>query len=749
MCQSSSLFKLSVGICMVALIAACGGGGGSGNDGYQETTSNSTSSGVITGFSSVYVNGTRYEVDQGTTVKVDGDDRLGDDSALRLGMKVEIEAEEESGRKVARSIDYRRDLRGPVTEVIGNVDNPSTGIFYLVRTPVIVDENTVFAADIGENDGIAGIDLRDLNIGSGAPMVVAVSGFVTGDGYLASRVSRINTSADEIEIKGYVSAVDSINSTFSVSGTWFHVTSATEFEDGLIFNDALIGRFVEVEGRQISTGYEALEVEPEDDQRVARNGQYFIEGVLLSVDISGSVHQIQIDGRTLMVADATFLKDQVGTKVRLSGTINSSGIFSISHSRINQGSDFRIEDQIVSIDLAAGSFVTRLGITIAPDGSSRLEDDDDDDDRLTPPQFLDRLRPNDQIKAYGVEQSDGSVRWTRVVRDDDDDDEECSIRGLVSAIDPVDWSMTVAGITIATGTDTEFENRSGVDISRSAFFDLIRVGDLIDAESDDNDRSACRSGYLLAEDIEIKRTDRPVFPTPDPIEGETGSGESATGKTLFLVIDEDSIDNGNLPNNFSDTEVNDNLAEIGLRLPLRWFSDNVGREIDLFTGQIGDEGWFALKSIPASWQTVGPTNNGLRNYVLAGPGLGGEPDRERFLDEIPDVTPLRATGLAMLAGQTICALVYDSDVSINYSPLTGSLKGDNLGLVAFDVLQATERNNGSSSDLPRMTIRVLDTAVCDGDLYLFRNAPRPWSSSEPFDITPPADLAEPQVSPAP
>lgn len=41
-------------------------------------------------------------------------------------------------------------------------------------------------------------------------------------------------------------------------------------------------------------------------------------------------------------------------------------------------------------------------------------------------------------------------------------------------------------------------------------------------------------------------------------------------------------------------------------------------------------------------------SDGLRNFLAAGPGLGGEDaggDREALLDKVPDVTPLRATGL--------------------------------------------------------------------------------------------------------
>lgn len=223
-------------------------------------------------------------------------------------------------------------------------------------------------------------------------------------------------------------------------------------------------------------------------------------------------------------------------------------------------------------------------------------------------------------------------------------------------------------------------------------------------------------------------------------------------QAVFLVIDEESIDNGNPPNDFSETDVNDQLAEVGFRGPLRYFAENTGRTIDLFTGQVGDEGWFALKTIPSSWKNAGPTGNGLRNYLAPGPGLGAsnpDDDREALLDKIQDVTPLRATGLAMLVGETVLAVVYDSDISINYSPLNGNLMGANLGMVAFDVLEVTERRDGSSSSLPRVTIRIRSVdEVSELPLVLFSNAPAPESSSEPFDITPPSSPSTVDAVPA-
>lgn len=221
---------------------------------------------------------------------------------------------------------------------------------------------------------------------------------------------------------------------------------------------------------------------------------------------------------------------------------------------------------------------------------------------------------------------------------------------------------------------------------------------------------------------------------------------------VFLVIDEESIDNGNEPNNFSDVNVNDQLAKVGLRQPLDYFQKNIGKTITLFTGQVGDEGLYAIKQIPSSWKSTGPTANGARNYLLAGPGLGtGNPDdnKEILLDKIPGITPLRATGLTMLKGRTILAVVYDSDISINYSPLEGNLMGANLGIVSFDVLEVTERTDGSTSSLPKITIRIRDAnESTKGNLLLFSNTPVPQSSSEPFDIKPPVSVPAIVLTPA-
>ncbi|TAH38294.1 MAG: hypothetical protein EYC70_06360 [Planctomycetota bacterium] len=222
---------------------------------------------------------------------------------------------------------------------------------------------------------------------------------------------------------------------------------------------------------------------------------------------------------------------------------------------------------------------------------------------------------------------------------------------------------------------------------------------------------------------------------------------AANAHPLFLILDEDAIDNGNPPNFFSEKEVNDDIADLAVRSELRFFDANPGDIIKLHSGTVGDEGWFAVKVIPDSWDAAGPTSDGLENYLgnnrieyphNVGPGLGTGDSPEVLLDNIPLVTPLRATGLDMLVGRRVCAVVYDGDVSINYDPLQGSLKGANLGTVSFEVLEVKELTGYSTGSLPEVTIRILNAEkFCRARfLKLFLNAPEPSSSSEPFDTVP-------------
>ena len=237
-------------------------------------------------------------------------------------------------------------------------------------------------------------------------------------------------------------------------------------------------------------------------------------------------------------------------------------------------------------------------------------------------------------------------------------------------------------------------------------------------------------------------------------------GDVLLTSDVLLVIDDDSLDNGSRfnawggpitpggPNFFTPSDVNDDLAADGQRAVLRYFAANVGRTITVMTGETGDEGWFAPTCIPQRWLS----GSGNACIDPASPDFKTAIDRfwagavpQGVLDKTPHVMSLRALGLNALVGKNVCAVVYDSDVSINYDHdepslgVNGNLKGATVGVVAFRVDATTTLDGFSSGTLPQVRLTISDPAAC-GQWQLF-NAPAPESSSVPYDRTAPGSSA--------
>lgn len=148
----------------------------------------------------------------------------------------------------------------------------------------------------------------------------------------------------------------------------------------------------------------------------------------------------------------------------------------------------------------------------------------------------------------------------------------------------------------------------------------------------------------------------------------------------MVIIDEDGLDNdfGTVEDAAAalgvepDWLINDDRpTEIGNPV-LRWNEVSPGDIVLLPTGQVDDEGWFALPE-----EDVLPWT--IADYID-----GVVPQDQ--LDKIPDVMPLRNHELIALIGQTCVAVVYDSDISMNYEPINANLQGARYGLFYFTVL---------------------------------------------------------------
>ena len=223
------------------------------------------------------------------------------------------------------------------------------------------------------------------------------------------------------------------------------------------------------------------------------------------------------------------------------------------------------------------------------------------------------------------------------------------------------------------------------------------------------------------------------------------------GESHLVLLDRSSISANAAPAAFQPTDINADRASVGCRSTLRYFEKHIGREIVLPGGEAGDEGWFVFTAVRTSWISAGPDpEDGLRNYLEAGPGLG-RPDsksrREFLLDHVSGLEPLRATGLARMEGHTVCGVVLSGNVASNPDASGLDIRGANLGKVGLEILRCERRPGAGPNELPQVKARILDAErVCGDDLSVFKNAPnvRRCTREHP-DVERPSCLLESNV----
>ncbi len=192
-------------------------------------------------------------------------------------------------------------------------------------------------------------------------------------------------------------------------------------------------------------------------------------------------------------------------------------------------------------------------------------------------------------------------------------------------------------------------------------------------------------------------------------------------KPILLIIDEDTIDNGiqSIENiSFGAPScgggdpsvcVNDDIANPGVRQLLFTNGNNITpfSGLVLPTGEAGDEGLFMFTNPNPQMSQDGGAPFSIQDFIFA---TGAAAD-ENNLDKIDGVVPLGAADIAALNEQTVCAVVYDSDVSTDVKDGYASLKGATTGLTAFTVTAVGADPDGSDgSVLPSITVDLLPSA---------------------------------------
>ena len=512
---------------IASVFTACGGGGGDGGGGGSTGVTNTpvTSSGTVTAFGSVIVNGVRYDTSNARIISADDGAVVLENptnaelqALIGLGQVITVQGtRSSSGGGVASSVLFDDELVGAVTSV-----SAADGSFVVLGQTVSVTPETII--DDSMIEAVRGTEIpNDLPFG-GLPetldqlltvgMVVEVSGFPSQNGLEATRIEDVKNQPGgggagggllDDEVKGFVSNL--VSGQFEINGlTVIYDDSDLDSED--FSNRPLAnGQFVEVHGTAISpTMIEATRIELESQSIASGSsgGRIEIEGIIQSIrpDAQGTGGVLVINGVEIRVSDVRPFSE--GIRVRLVGTLQADGSIVISSaSGSSSGENIRTEDLVVSTD--GTTLVTRLGLRIQPGNRSRLEDDTiDDDDNLSIADFLGNA-VGKRIEARGFPLN-GDVVWTRL-EIEDENDQDCKLRGPVANITGSvnDFSFTILGIVIDVSqvADNNFEGSADQPIGRTAFFNQLRNGVIVEVESDAGG-SGCADGVLMAREVEFE-----------------------------------------------------------------------------------------------------------------------------------------------------------------------------------------------------------------------------------------------------
>ncbi len=396
-------------------ISACGGGGDSGS---ADTTTSRSTTGPITAFGSVYVNGNRYDTDN---ADIYIEDEVADESDLRTGMMVTV-VEDDNGH--AASISHDDDLEGIVTAV----DVAASTIDVMGYTVTVTNE-TIFESDVASITDVTMIQPGH---------IIEVSGYSSGMGAITA--TRIEVEAldlasyladhDEgIEVKGVVMNHSESTSEFDIGTMTVNYADAilSDLPNG-IDNDI----YVEVKstlGLDDNNVLIASKVEQEDDGSIGHEGyeddEYEFSGIIMAI----GADTITVNSEVVMITDETEIENDgqgplaVGDEVEVEAYFDDNGNLIAHEIEREESESEHVEfhdtiDTIVSSDTNIGT-ITLMDGTMIMVNNDTLMHDSRDNDMVADTHFnLSDLMSGDYIEVYAIDNGDGTYTAVKIERED-------------------------------------------------------------------------------------------------------------------------------------------------------------------------------------------------------------------------------------------------------------------------------------------------------------------------------------------
>ena len=442
------------------MVSACGGDGSlGGGDTAGIGGSGFISSGTVTGFGSVFVNGVEFET--GSAI-FDIEDANLSESDLRIGMVVQVEGtvNPDGITGTATGIQYSDDIEGPISAISENAD-------FTEKTLTILGQKVIISAADTAYDGVtyAAITQGD---------VIEVSGFYDQNSDLRASYIELKPATNTVEVKGLITSLSGTN--FIIQGVNVNAGAAnlSDLSTGL-----QEGVLVEVKGTYDSgtNTIAATEVDAESNDLSDEADEVELEGLITryvsndDFDING-IEINTVTASAIFTPTAPTLKE--GDKVEVKGTL-LNGVLIATEVEVRGGSA-EASAKVSSINLTNNSFTMAIlagqSITVQLTTATRMEDEVGSGDHL----LLTELQVNDFVDVSGFESGASEITATQVKRESEV--KEVQLQGVV-ATPMLTTSVTILGVTFLVDGATDYEDADDLSISQSALIAAATSGTVV------------------------------------------------------------------------------------------------------------------------------------------------------------------------------------------------------------------------------------------------------------------------------
>ena len=442
------------------MVSACGGDGSlGGGDTAGIGGSGFISSGTVTGFGSVFVNGVEFET--GSAI-FDIEDANLSESDLRVGMVVQVEGtvNPDGITGTATGIQYSDDIEGPISAISENAD-------FTEKTLTILGQKVIISAADTAYDGVtyAAITQGD---------VIEVSGFYDQNSDLRASYIELKPATNTVEVKGLITSLSGTN--FIIQGVNVNAGAAnlSDLSTGL-----QEGVLVEVKGTYDSATntITATEVDAESNDLSDEADEVELEGLITryvsndDFDING-IEINTVTASAIFTPTAPMLKE--GDKVEVKGTL-LNGVLIATEVEVRGGSA-EASAKVSSINLTNNSFTMAVlagqSITVQLTTATRMEDEVGSGDHL----LLTELQVNDFVDVSGFESGASEITATQVKRESEV--KEVRLQGVVET-PMLTTSVTILGVTFLVDGATDYEDVDDFSINQSALIAAATSGTVV------------------------------------------------------------------------------------------------------------------------------------------------------------------------------------------------------------------------------------------------------------------------------